>query len=206
MFGEKTLHTVSINGIDTKIKEAEKEIEGSLGGMMRLDISKFSKMNDLERGTLLSELLGSSKMERQEIARDVLDQYYRSYPESEFIIKYRMGAKLTSYDKSAFIAAMKDVIATDKNPAIISAIEICEEILRGDGGVVDAADALDEMYASIKRVRDAKAQEKNYSQKTFAEMTSRGRDIGDVQAELEGVKESLELAHKDEKEIGRAHV
>lgn len=201
IFGDKTVHNIIIDGRETKVKEAEREIEAIFpSSIMRLDIGKFAKMGDMERAALLSELLGSSKIIRKEIALDILDRYYMSFPEGEFVLKYKLGKNPNDYDKGEFIATMREVIAADKNPIILEMVDICTEIMDGEG-VVDSSEALDEMYAGIKKYRDAKAQEKNYAQKTFAEMTSSERDIDDVQKELEIAKSHLQDRYKLENDL-----
>ncbi len=194
-FGDKTVHTVCINGNEAKVKEAQAMIDEKFSdSLMRLDIGKFSKMNDIERGIVLSDLLGSVKLTVKEIALDVLDAYYRQNPESEYVLKYRLGKESTDkYDKREFVNAMSELYK-DKNPVILEMVSTAETIIAGiesQDGEVQASEALDFAFEAVKKFRNAKAQEKQYAQKTFAEISSDSIDPREVERGLKTTSDEI---------------
>ena len=184
-FGEQTKHEISIDGVKTKIKEAEKLIEDAIpSSIMRLDIGKFSKMNDVDRSVLLSELLGSSITTRPEIYEAIMDEFFLACPEADYVLKYGLKTNRESHDPTEFVNAMYEEFKAEKSPAIVEVINSFKDIVMDGQITVKASDALDVIYAGIKAVRDGKAQEKNYLQKTYVELGS----TSDIDVVLENKK------------------
>lgn len=180
--GEKTEHLVEIDGDAKKVKEAQDIIDGVfLDAMMRLDIGKFSKMNDVERGIVLSELLGSSKVNVKDVALDLMDLFFRKNPESDYIIKYKLNADPNNYDKVEFVKVMRETYKSEKNPVLTEVIDNMDAMCSAaKTEVVDMAEYLDVLYENVKKYKNGKAQEKQFAQKAWAENSTSLPDIKEL--------------------------
>jgi DNA repair exonuclease SbcCD ATPase subunit len=181
-FGDKTVHKVFVNGSEARVKEAQSEIDEVYpDSITRLDIGKFARMNDIERGQVLSELLGSAKELAEDISEEIVGLFFRENPESDYVIKYRLDGK---FERKGFIAAMRELYA-DKNPVILETLDTCQKILGEKTGMVELAEYLDAAYEAVKKYRNAKGQEKQYAQKSFAEITTGLMPASEIEQGLE---------------------
>lgn len=197
-FGEKTVHKVFVNGSEARVKEAQGEIDEVYpDSITRLDIGKFARMNDIERGQVLSELLGSAKELAEDVAEEIESMYFRENPESDYVIKYRLDGK---FERKAFIAAMRELYK-DKNPVILEMIDTCKKILGEKTGMVELAEYLDAAYEAVKKYRNSKGQEKQYAQKSFAEITTGLMPTAEIEQCLEDLDKEYAQLDKDMRKL-----